>query len=309
MVTHEGLGKYLPTLREAAFGRRVPVVIYTMGKVGSSSIRDTLLQAYPGPVFHLHYFLPWRDQDPREFADTPLAPQIEREIEHLRRAHRRRPLLARAKVVFNETLYLGMVYRRVRAGRGPVRMITMVRDPVSANLSMFFQRFEQYAGRDYDPKSFTVDEILEIFQTRYIHSWPFTWFDKELRRRLGIDIFAEPFPHEQGYARFRRGDLDLLVLRTESDDALKERAVAELTGLPDLRLRNTNVSENKVYAAHYKAFKERIRLPGALLDEMLESRYARHFYTPEERAAVRRRWLQPTDPAQQEPGAAEAVPA
>jgi hypothetical protein len=35
MASHKGIGKYVTAVREAAFGRRVPVVIYQMGKVGS----------------------------------------------------------------------------------------------------------------------------------------------------------------------------------------------------------------------------------------------------------------------------------
>ena len=143
---------------------------------------------------------------------------------------------------------------------------------------------------------------MEIFRERYILSWPLTWFDKELKARLGVDVFAHPFPHELGHARFGHGDVDLLVLRTESDDALKERVVGEFTGLPHLRLTNTNVSADKAYAVHYRDFKERVRLPGEVLDALLDSRYARHFYTPDERAAFRRRWLQP-DEAPDAPGA------
>lgn len=318
MASHKGIGKYITAAREAAFGRRVPVVIYQMGKVGSSSIRDSLLQAYPGPVFHLHWFLPWRKQDPAQFAGSPHAAEIAREIDHLRRAHARRGVPGRLRSMAYERLYNELVYRRVTAGRGPVRVITLVREPVSANLSMFFQRFEQYAGRRYDPQAFTVDQIIEIFQSRYIFSWPLTWFDKELKARLGIDVFEAPFPHEAGYARFRRGDVDLLVLRTESPDALKERAVGELTGLPGLRLTNTNVSANKAYAEHYRSFTRRVRLPAAVLDELLDSRYARHFYTPEERAAFRLRWLHSGDggdagepaprPGGERPVEAHAVP-
>ena len=291
MASHKGIGKFVMAVREAAFGRRVPVVIYQMGKVGSSSLRDSLLNAYPGPVFHLHWFLPWRKQDPAQFAGSEHAADIAREIEHQRQAARELSPTARIRSRVHEVLYNALVYRRVRAGRGPVRVITMVRDPVSANLSMFFQRFEQYAGRPFS-EEFSVDDILEIFRTRYILSWPVTWFEKELRPRLGIDVFSQPFPHDRGYARFGRGDVELLVLRTECDDAVKERAVAEFLDLPGLRLIKSNVSENKAYAEHYRRFKERIRLPGDVLDPLLESRYARHFYTPEERAAVRSRWIQ-----------------
>jgi Putative capsular polysaccharide synthesis protein len=309
MASHKGIGKYVTAVREAAFGRRVPVVIYQMGKVGSSSIRDSLLNAYPGPVFHVHWFLPWRKQDPAQFAGSSQAADIAREIEHQRQAARRLSLLGRLRSRVHEVLYNGLVYRRVTAGRGPVRVITMVRDPVSANLSMFFQRFEQYAGRPFSEESFTVDDILEIFRSRYILSWPLTWFEKELRPRLGIDVFSQPFPHDRGYARFSQGDVELLVLRTECDDAVKERAVAEFLDLPGLRLTMSNVSENKAYAEHYRRFKERIRLPGDVLDAMLESRYALHFYTPEERAAVRTRWIQAPDAAGRTGGAQAAEPA
>jgi hypothetical protein len=79
-------------------------------------------------------------------------------------------------------------------------------------------------------------------------------------------------------------------MRIETDDAILEKAVRDFLDKPDFCLRAANVGTQKSYADTYRAFKQQVKLPDAYLDRMLTSRYARHFYTPAEREAVRRRW-------------------
>ncbi|HWQ93116.1 MAG TPA: putative capsular polysaccharide synthesis family protein [Clostridia bacterium] len=43
---------------ERALRQAIPVLVYQMGKVGSSSVRWSLLQQYPGAALHLHFFAP-----------------------------------------------------------------------------------------------------------------------------------------------------------------------------------------------------------------------------------------------------------
>jgi hypothetical protein len=52
----------------------------------------------------------------------------------------------------------------------------------------------------------------------------------------------------------------------------------------------SNVSSNRSHALQYEKFKQQIKVPDWLLDEMYDSKYARFFYSEGERARFRTRW-------------------
>lgn len=88
----------------------------------------------------------------------------------------------------------------------------------------------------------------------------------------------------------RENQVSLLVLKCEVEDRVKSAAIAEFLELDEFQMVRSNVSDNKPYADQYAEFKRRIHVPPALLDRMYESKYARHFYTEEERASFRAQW-------------------
>jgi hypothetical protein len=99
------------------------------------------------------------------------------------------------------------------------------------------------------------------------------------------------FPHHRGYDILEHAGHRLLVLRCESPDDIKRSAVDSFLGIRLEALVRTNVGDEKHYGAIYQRFKERIRLPETYVDPLLSSRYAQHFYTAEERAQIRTRWV------------------
>ena len=123
-----------------------------------------------------------------------------------------------------------------------------------------------------------------------MHGRPLTWFDAELKRTLGVDVFQYPFSTEKGFAVIRSQNVDLLVLKCELDDERKGRAIADFLGLETLELVRSNVSSKRAHARKYDLFKKRIRVPDSLLDAMYDSKFSRHFYSAEELARSRIRW-------------------
>jgi len=81
---HKGLGKYIQLSHEIfSSNKKPPIFIYQMGKVGSSSVRDTLLNLEVGNVFHLHSFLPWRNLKVEELKlDDDMKIYVEKEVAH-----------------------------------------------------------------------------------------------------------------------------------------------------------------------------------------------------------------------------------
>jgi hypothetical protein len=275
-------------------GWRDPILIYQMGKVGSSSIRNSLFRCRDPRtrlVLMSHEFYPIRNRKLNRIRIEPeLWERVVQEVEHDRRVYESFSPKKRRGWRFRERYYTERIYQAyVKPGK-PLRVITLVREPVANNISMFFEVFDHYTGTTADASPLSVDEMIEIFLARYMHWRPLTWFDAELKTTLGVDVFAHPFSPDQGYARITQKPVDLLVLKSELDDGAKSRAIAEFLGLEDFTIVRSNVTSNRSHARVYEEFKHRIHVPDWLLDAMYESKYAKHFYSAQERAAYRRHW-------------------
>ena len=253
-----------------------PVLVYTVGKVASTTVVASLAQAGIRPVYHVHVLTPSTIAGVRDVyrrAWSQLAPGW-----HLW-----------------ESLYL-----RRQLDRSPGtcwRVVTLVRDPVARNLSSFFQVGESEYGVDFSslaraPRGEALaarllDEFLHRFRG---HDAPDTFFDEELLPVFGIDVYAAPFPVEQAYHVYAGPRADALVLRVEDLDRCFSTAVAQFLGVPDIPLARVNASEDKDYGELYAWFRRAVTLPDEYLDRVYSSRYARHFYSDEEIRRMRARW-------------------
>jgi len=271
-----------------------PVLVYQMGKVGSSSVRNALFRSRSRAtrmVFMSHELLPIRKRDPAAIEiDPDLRPALLDEIQDARRLFSELPTKLRMHWLLRERLYTQRIHANFIARQRPVNVITLVREPIAANVSMFFQMFAQYVGVAQEDSPHSVAQLGRIFLERYVHSRPLTWFDAELRTTLGIDVFARDFPHARGYERYDRGPVRLLVLKSELDDAAKQGAIGEFLDLDGFEMRRSNVTARKREADLYDRFKRETSFDQAFLDRMYDSKYARHFYAPQELERFRARW-------------------
>ena len=281
--------------------RSTPIVVYQMGKVGSSSIRNALLLRGLHPVLHLHTMSPLREKQVESVAiDAGLKDALQREIEHARAVFAQLGSLPKLRLMLHEWLNERRISRRLlRPGR-PLRLITSVREPIAASVSMFFELLPWYLGGPFRPDRISTDDLIRLFFERYSWERPLIWFDEEMRYATGVDVYRHAFSCGQGFLAFREGNIDVLVLKTESDDAVKERALSHFLGLGDIRLVRSNVASDKRYALHYREFKDRIRFSEAFLRSMYDSKYARHFYGAAELERFAARWHGSFRPAARE---------
>lgn len=270
-----------------------PALVYTPGKVGSSSVASALAQALaPREVAHLHFLTPDAlDRDERHFRSRA-------------RAYRGAP---KARRFLPYYVWLGEEVRRAvdEAPTGTVwDVVTMVRDPVQRNVSAFFQNLEsaedvwvaeELQHRDADD---IADELVGRFLEAYVHADkhpstdanPLTWFDDELKPVFGIDVFATPFPTSRGYDSYRSASARLLLIRLEDLSTVAERAFSDFFATAVGMEQPQNTAETKAYGDVYSRFKRRLVLPTDYLDSLYSSRYSRHFYTEPERESFRLRW-------------------
>lgn len=252
------------------------IVIYQMGKVGSSSIWNSLKSLNLGiPIYHVHGL-------EHQQVSTELGKSKKR--------------FSKLRTISYETLHAEYLRHQIDAENfiKPWKVITIVREPVSQVLSSFFQGLEQEIklGFDYRKKVKTdsykkvITEIIQRFEEKYIDNenflHPYTWFDREIKSNFGIDIFAN-LPFEQAnYAIYTGDRANILLLKLETLNDFCEIAFQEFLEIDNFKLIKTNVGTQKRYGKFYKDFLSRIDLPRDYLDKMYRSNLMKTFYSDSE---------------------------
>lgn len=249
-----------------------PILIHQMGKVGSSSVYETLVALdLDVPVYHSHVLNKF-DEYEQSVKQTRADPA--KNIEFLRASRSLRQILDSNRWE-------------------SWSVITLVRAPIPRAISDFFENIETYIpdfGARRARGDIRLQEVQEVFWTRYKDYAQIHWLDDQVRDVFGIDVMATPFPQEKGYAIYTHKNFRLLLLRLEDLNRCAPSAFGEFFGLPRFKLLTSNAGEQKEYAALYREFVTQLKLPAAYVNEMHSSPYARHFYTPEELTRSVARW-------------------
>lgn len=233
------------------FSNENNVLIYQMGKVGSTSLEE----AIPNSVhFHTLY-----GNSPCWVGEKQRKGSVGGKfISFLKFAIRRKAIASRKKV----------------------KILTIVREPISRNISMFFQELAywmvhyintynpdmRYAGHEW---------IYEVYEAAFDHMYFDSWFDKEIKRLTSIDVFEEPFDANKGYALIQRGKYEVLVVRAENIINTLG-VISEFAGCP-IAMGNVNDGEAKWYACLYKSFDKARVKNFRSSTEIKMSKFYRHF--------------------------------
>ncbi len=177
----------------------------------------------------------------------------------------------------------------LRQGR-TVQVISPVRDPISRNVSAFFQNFERDVGAAVGSRAWSVDELLGLFLRRYPHRSCLQWFDDEFRPHFGIDVYARPFAVDRRWQVYEQGPVRLLVYRTDLELGAQLEVISSFLGERLGSWVMANCSADKSYGQLYRQFCRQAVLPENYLQELGHSRYYRHFWSEAEIADQVRRW-------------------
>lgn len=266
---------------KSACGENSPVIVFQMGKVGSTTVFRSLKSFCAGiEVYHCHRLSLFR-KHLRHHGDTA------------------GPIAGRARKVAaekdrNERVAQGieLVERISRGDRFDV--ITLVRDPVARNVSAFFEKGEKHLSQildRYAASGIGAAELTGVFLDDWDgHHLPLHWFDREVKKVFDIDVYAEPFPHDAGHRTYSTTGSRLLVLRLEDLDRCGPRAIGDFLGIHGFRLRTANAGLRKPYRRAYEDFLRSVELPAEYLDRTYQSKFARHFYSDAQRQAFRDYW-------------------
>lgn len=254
-----------------------PILIYQMGKVGSSTLYHTLKHTVTErPIYHIHNLT---DVGIEQIAlQSALNQRAFPGPEYWQSQY----LIAKLRREVNKEWHL----------------ITLTRDPVARNLSGFFQslplwskdansRFQQ------NERETLFQELANVFLHSYPHSKPHIWFDEELKKVFEIDVYETPFNTEDGFSIYTNSQAKILLIRLEDLSYCYQDALAYFFDLTtyEHELIRINEAGQKDYKQLYQAFLDWLVLPEDFLDQQYNTRYAKHFYTELERGKFRQHWL------------------
>ena len=251
-------------------GEKIPVLVYQMGKVASKTIYATLQRLPDIQPFHIHTLNP---------------------VNMDRRKTRNNGLNARQPEHINFQLWRSIYQRLILEYENQIKIITLIREPVGRNISAFFQGLDMRTRIMAAHKRIPMSQLIDKFQNHFPHVRPLVWFDKELLEVTGINVYEHTFPKEQGYQRIMTEKFDLLILRHDLPDNLKARCLGDFLSGNDIRIVPANLSDKKIYRDCYLEFQRTINLSTEYVSQMLDSRYARHFFTDEELESLKLKWL------------------
>lgn len=239
------------------------VFIYQMGKVGSTALENSI----EGAV-HIHNFYS---------ANHPCRVRLAGLAGFGWRYYLKR--LAQEC----EMLVKRIAFKR----RKHSKIVTLVRAPLERNISMFFHDldcylFALYSNCDrtpYPPAATRTQDptvLYEAFNKHFQHEYPLSWFDRELKRMTGVDIYSHPFDKHSGFIKINEQGCEVLCL----DIRVLKRSKAAICEFleQDIEISFANQAEHKWYGDLYAHFKHTYKPTQELVSKLEGSKFYQHFY-------------------------------
>lgn len=250
------------------------VLVYQMGKVGSSSIEHTLGKRNI-PSYHIHTF-----DDHEEF--------------HM---YHNKKDVSKFFDLKNRTIYRIILNHRKRIlqKREQIKIITLVRDPIATVLSRFFQdlHLQFIEGKKNDAIhrdiATTFKHLEHCFDNNINLNYFADWFDNELKRNFHLDIMNQQVDNRQLFFSFSNKRAQVMLIKCEQLSAL-DKEIGEFLNLDDFVLKNSNEAKNKWYSNVHQYFKQHYDF--SKLFYMYDLPLYRHVYSEQEREAFKAKWQQ-----------------
>lgn len=268
-------------LRWEGRSRQQKVVIYQMGKVGSTSILEALrVHNIDAHLYHIHFL-----------SSSKLKQDL----------HNAKNAFPKSRYILPEIVeadYIKAQLTKYPKKAQDWKVITLIRDPIARRVSAFFQITElpRFSKSQWNDSGFINDKV-ESLQKIFLDSWlnfsaePFHWFDSELKANFNFDIFAHPFNQEMGYQIYDSdNESKILCLKLEALDHSASKAINEFMGIENFLPKKANVGNQKNYSILYKKFKSTLKLPSDFIEEIYGSDHVKHFYSSQEIDGFRQVW-------------------
>ena len=241
------------------------ILVYTMGKVGSSTVFETMIKEFPlCKAFHIHFLSNHWLKD--KLKDT-------------------------AGWEYNKKIAFEFFQYFSKNKHKRLKIITLVRDPIARDISEFFQN---YRKEGYNIDKMSLFEIIELVKGRG-HDLSLNWFESDFSNYLEFNIYDYPFNKDKGYSIYRFDGFDLLVMQTEKLNEIFRDAFREFYGFEVKKLLKANETKGKFKKDFYREIKRLYYEEKAELGKVYQSKYVTHFYAKKDVEKFIRSWENKSD--------------
>lgn len=254
------------------------IIIYQMGKVGSTTIHQSLEKAGLSlPIYKVHFLSDEGIKHGEEFHQKTLKKPWE-STPHIETSH-----FLRQKIQSDEPIQW--------------KIITLVREPISREISEFFQYLPSLYPELLDEDgNLEKSRALKVLQTKLMFYKPESnytcrWFDVEIKGSFGVDVYAYPFNTQKGYTIISDRNIDLLILRLEDLDQTFSQAITEFLGLQTpIQMVKSNIRTEQERGSLYRQVEQDFTIRSSICRKIYGSKYATHFYSETDRERLIQKW-------------------
>ncbi|CAH0527275.1 putative capsular polysaccharide synthesis family protein [Vibrio hippocampi] len=213
----------LTNLVKMLFSKEV-IIVYQMGKVGSTSLYNNIKRSTTVPVIQIHRLR--------------LVPGT---------------FVNRGGVRFQlRKIWVYVIKKAIRNKN--IKIISVTRNPIKRNISDFFQTLDHFIKvNELNVKQLKTDELIEIFLTQYPQYSSISWFYEQVEKYFEINVYESKLLKKNKIAKFKNKNVELLVFRIED---IKERMleIEGFLGFDIGELKRDNSAEKKWYGDVYANF-------------------------------------------------------
>ncbi len=232
------------------FRKKIDVVVYTMGKVGSSTISTSLKKA-GFTCLDIHFWA--QDRILASLKNSVEDPDIEIIPEH----------------IIDSILAQNALQRQ-----GRLKIVSLIRNPIMRNISAVFQNMPQSAAGD--------DERMMERLRNYAVRTPDHWFEADFIPTTGIDIFSAPVDRDADHYRYSTAEFDILLMKLEAPDERKAALLEDFMGQTIELVRANEAGKKWYYDIYRKIIENPSLVRPTFVQECLSLQYYKTFYTEED---------------------------
>jgi hypothetical protein len=237
-------------------------LVYTMGKVGSSTIYESLKTTLPtSKIYHTHFLS----------------------------NHWLQNILPNLDSNYRSNIITGNKIRKIlfQNPQKKIVIITLVREPLSREISNIFQNKAAIFNNKQD-----IETSLQYLNNSKNYDYTLDWFDTEFKNFTNIDIYDFSFNHQKGFTIIEQHNFKVLCIQLEQLNHCYTKAFQELIDLEIPTLQKANITNEK---STDKILNQQLRTTfstsSMLLDKLYNSKYVLHFYTKNQINSFHKKWL------------------
>lgn len=173
--------------------------------------------------------------------------------------------------------------KKEMASGGVVKLLVGVREPMARNVSGFFQSLT------FREKGDSVRELIDKYYAFCPHLASSYWFENELQKHFGIDVYSYPFDKDLGFSIIKKGGVEVFLYQYEKIGGL-ESDLCRFIGSNDFSLKKINEGSKKWSNDAYKSFLSEFNPSNQYLEFLYSTKYMRHFYSDQNIREYKRKW-------------------